>query len=913
MTEYILYFIFLLLFSNVLASLPFVKLKDKIKIGFISGSILLAILSSLYLALSFYLYHLSPVIFSNEEILNLEKSGYLLAVLLSYFFPILLDKEKLFGNNKKVQLFYFSSSLLFISVGIILPFKISYVIFFIGLTFLYFLVLSYNFYVEKRVGDLSKILFFSILVLLVLPLFVVDVPFVSSVYNIFLFSIVLITTSLFFINLLIFSVIRNLQNLLLLPLFVVLYIVGYYQLSRFLSITDDINFYNITAIIGFLSALLSVLASFSAKQFKDFLFFITTSVSGVLISMLGLSRYFELSFSVLSAFYLIIMFVSIVAFSLQLFYIKEWNRLFLFFFAVFIVAMVGLPPFSIYFSKIEFVSTLISYKMWSWVIGFLFVWILQIGSFIKVFGEKYEKVDFQLKTKIHKALIFVFLSIVMLFLAFINPYYVNGFWGIEYIMLFSFFVIYLLDVYLPKVVSGASVFVLFELINYKQFSAEFLLIFGFFILVFMFWVVFNKKSKGIIPIFWLFLTAIVGVWDSNNIFIFSFWSLFASLTGFLMLFYSRGDFKNTLSYLYLSLIGDFLIFVALAKFYNGESVLLISDAIKYAAESKVLSLMVFGGILIKLPILGFRMWVNKISLHLLFIIFYPFLIMIKFYLSGFHCIYNEWVLAFLIFIFIVTGVKAIDTDNIFNYLKNMISVSATLILLILVFESFSISIIAFITLLFSFLLFLYFISLFTIIAFESDNFSEIGNLFKKNTGLGLLSFLTFIWFYSIGIFGISFTGNLVQKAPFVGLVILLVFGMTLAYYMYNIFDDGINLKSERRIGVSLHLFILIVSSAVVLWLLPLFYELPNIKFLFFSVIFFLLLFFTFNHGAIGTILRNSKLFELFRMTSKDNLLLSHFKKMIDFGGEVASLLYRDDRGFLLNIILFVIMIFVFAW
>jgi len=285
----------------VLVALPFIKIKDAIKNILVGSGIFLSVLFAGFLFFSFYMYHTSTIRFLNVDVLDIESSGYLFALLVSYFLPVIFGRENLF-SKRKGSLFYYSASLLLIALGIVLPLEDSLVLFFIGLVFMYFLMLSYSFYIGRKIWIISKVMYLGVLVLLLLPHYIHANELVTKIYLISILIFTLLLVAPFFVNLWAFGLIRNLPDILLLPLFTVLFVDGFYQLSRFLESSGIENFYNITAVIGFLSALFSVLASYSAKNFKEFLFFIITSVSGVLVILLGLSRYVGLAYNIVSSF-----------------------------------------------------------------------------------------------------------------------------------------------------------------------------------------------------------------------------------------------------------------------------------------------------------------------------------------------------------------------------------------------------------------------------------------------------------------------------------------------------------------------------------------------------------------------------------------------------------------------------------
>ncbi len=916
MEQVLLYILFSLLIFNVLTALPFVKIPENIKILGIGGSLFLSVLMVGFLTYSFYMYHISPVRFLGIDLLNFENSSYLLAVLAAYFLPVYFDREHLFVKRKGA-LFYYSVSLLLIAAGIVLPLEDALVLYFIGLIFLYFLFLLFSFYIAPKIWVVSRVMYVVVLVLLLLPHLGVGNEWVTKVYLIFVLIFTLLLVAPFFVNLWVFGLVRNLPGILLLPLFTVLFIGGFFQLSRFLVYAHNVDFYNITAMVGFLSALFSVFAAFAVKDFKEFLFFLLTSISGTAVTMLGLSRYVGDAYGIVSAFYMITVFIGLSGL-VVLVYLndgKRWNRVVLFLFALFSVAMAGFPPYSSFFSKIEFLSDLFSYRMWSWAVGFSLVWLLQAGVLLRWFAYRYGSVDFDLKIRVGRLWVVGLLVVALFVLAVLNAYYANGFWGLSFLMLYVFLIVYVVDVFLPSILSGLFVFVSFVLFNYGKLDFDMFVILGSLTFLFMLWTSFDKKSKGGIPMFWLLLSAIVGIWQASNIFIFAFWMFFGSLASFLVLLFNRYDqisVKGALSYLYLSLIGDFLIFSVLAYFYTGDSVPLLTDVFKIAGSNDLTAFVIFTGILMKLPVLGFQFWLEKISLEFITVAFYPLLIYSRFYLGGFACNCEGVVLPYLLIILIFSVIRTIDTDTIYEYLKNIISVSITLILIIFLIAGINLPVLIFIVSAYSFTVFLYFVSLFVIMAFDSDEFLMIGNLIKKNTGLGILLYMTFIWFYSLGVTGVFFSDYVVLKNPFVSYVVLLAYGVALAYFMYGMFAEGVDVKNTDRKGLSVHLFVMIMNTVFAVWILPFFYDLPHFSIIFLSIVFFMLLYFAFRHGNIATVLRASKFFEMVRRFHR-NFFVIHFPKFLDLAAEVSYLVYRDNGGLIFNILLFAAIIFVFAW
>lgn len=482
-------------------------------------------------------------------------------------------------------------------------------------------------------------------------------------------------------------------------------------------------------------------------------------------------------------------------------------------------------------------------------------------------------------------------------------------------MFYILIAIYVVDLFLPRAISGLIALSAFGIMIYN--SPGNIMLYSVFILLLLFfiWSVFDKKSKGIIPIIWLLVSSAVGVYNASNVYILSYWLMLGTLASFLLLMFNRYDYvsvRSAVAYLSLSFVGDMLIIFSLFEGYNGVDVLPLGETVANLTADKLTAFILFVGFMLKLPITGINFWLRKISLEYISVAFFPLALFVKFFLIGYHCDCVYYLGPILMLSMLYSAVRSLDADTVYKYLKEIIPVSIDLILILFLVNGVNNSVLIFGMLTFSFVLFMYFVSLYMVMVYETDLFSGFGNFFRKNVVVGLMVYVTFLWFYGFGISWAFYSDEIMVEKPALGYIVLFTYGSSLAYFMYSIFAEGVNVRKTKKRRLPLPLFLLIVNTMLIIWVLPVFSTYSNSLVLFLSSIFFLFLYLSFKYGNVATLLRVSKFFDMVRMM-ETNIIEKHFERFISFISSNLSILYRDNSGILFNIILFCILVTIILW
>ena len=919
MWETILSSFSLLVIINVLLSFGFVNIKEKGKRFFSYSVYVLGLGISLFFIYKFYVSRISSID-TNYFSFGFDEAGMLLLLSLSALVPFGVQKMKLFtGNN--TRFIYYNLVYALTSVSLFLPFNLSVILWFLAVIGFYFLLLTYTFNLHPVVWIISRVAYITITFFLLLSYIVVGNVFIYELHLITEFLVILIIASPFVVNLWSYSLIKHISKEFLPLFFFLTFGGGLYLMKNFLYLHPDLTyFHRVVGLVGVLSALLSIITAYSVKEeYKNFVFFIMATVSGIGLTMVGLKIYFPMSFNIDFSFYFYTVFISFIGLTLvKIFVSQERNDMFTYLFeGVFLFSILMLPPFSSFFSILDFLTALMSYNMYSWVILLGVIWILLVGVGLNVFAKEFIYIKTSFNIKLKKSWLWILLGLVLLFVSYINIYYAAGMWGVSYSMLYWLVAIYLASVLLPKWVHIVITVLAFSLEMYSlPVINEVKLFLSIILFTFIIWAIIDKKQKGLLPSLWIVFSAILGVLTSTLITTFMFWMVLGNIGIFLLLLFVRYDklsISSATRYLYLSLIGDILIFFVFFLHFDGTSLPTLSNVLEHIVVNKYELYLLLLGIFLRLPITGLNFWLEKISLESIIISFFPLLLFMKvLLLSRINVSWDSYGLQIvLLFLMIYSIVKSLDADTMYSFMKNFIPATLDMILILFLVRGVSLYSILATLLSFSFVLFLYFVSVYMVKVFDTDKFSKTESLFNKNPLIGVLVFITFIIFFSGDVTGLFLSDYVMLDRPAISFIVLFFYGLSVAYVVYNFFSDGINVNKTNRWKIPMTLFLLMFVSMLILWIGVIYLSHIDSSMVFSSALFFGVLLFSFFYGNMSIWLRRSKTFEVFRQI-KNNWITKHLPMWIKRISQFLLIFYRDNGGYVFNIILFIVLILVFV-
>ncbi|MCD6366986.1 MAG: hypothetical protein J7L46_05540 [Bacteroidales bacterium] len=334
---------------------------------------------------SFFGLPIPSIVFDEHRLLLL---GFVnLAGLFSGFFLINFFQSKPIVKLLAFLLFFFSVNLIILSSSILITVMTV-------LLALFSFAGLFNKFFGTKVSQITFLIFFSAAILLITGLLIMVFSGVSlqfqeipDISNFFFFAGFLLLFGTFPITSATekgLSIEKGIFLLLFQGVFLSVIFFVFYLLSKAIVNESMLNAMAIMGLLTYFSASFMATGQVSAAKILSYN---TTGQFGLMISIIGLSRYLGIdSFFILAGIFLTHFFAKTgilwLTSDMAKDKITDWSSLRkkiipLFFFGVFVFALIGFPPFPSFFSRWQLLEHLISYQMYDWIIFFGLAFLLE--------------------------------------------------------------------------------------------------------------------------------------------------------------------------------------------------------------------------------------------------------------------------------------------------------------------------------------------------------------------------------------------------------------------------------------------------------------------------------------------------------------------------------------------------------
>jgi len=408
---------------------------------------------------------------------------------------------------------------------------------------------------------------------------------------------------------------------------------GLFVLYKILAVTNNDTFYNLVAVIGIITFIASNIVGTKQEKATRLLGYSSIAQTGLLLTVIGLSKNLGTSFetiffSLLITHYLSKAILFWIAGIVNKKFIKDWGiirskPLLLFFAGISIFALMGFPPFPAFFGKWELLLNLSASGKTLWVFLILIGSLIEAVYLFRWFGkmmkletsEKIEKIE---KIGLNKIVpVYTFGIILFVISYYSSLLFKNGnTLDMFYIPLLFIAGLFIIDRFLTVVVKNSiliaamsyySYIILPELTEYRFIFGIIFLIGGIITLL----AGFSKSGKreGFYPFVALMYTGLIMLVLSENILqFFISWELMTAGSYFLIL-RGKNSISHALSYMLFSLGGAFLILAGFSMAFAETGAVSISlDILKDVSNNS--------GIIYALLAIGFMTKTASIGLHI---------------------------------------------------------------------------------------------------------------------------------------------------------------------------------------------------------------------------------------------------------------------------------------------------------
>ncbi len=395
------------------------------------------------------------------------------------------------------------------------------------------------------------------------------------------------------------------------------------------------DWYYYVAMIGAITFLGSNLVGLNQNNAKRLLGYSSVGQVGLLTMVIGFSHIlgeeFEfVAFTILISHFLAKAGLFWISGMMEKNDIKSWavlhrEPILVFLMGIFILALLGLPPFPSFFGKWELVMSLASEGKFVWILAILAGSLLEAIYLFRWFGYVFNNDERKMVIHNHIFVTAKKLAPVIIFgLALLGiSYYAIQWLEVEIIRWYIPFVIvaalFFLD-YFPTVIKNIIAiaglgFYAYDLIYMDLMQsgdilrlvfASIFIVGGFVLLI----PGFNHKGKrmGLYPLFFLMFTGLAGLIESKNTLQFFFSWEIMTIASYLLIIRGRKAMKPAFKYIVFSVGGAYFMLMAFAMAFKTNGGLTLDVLATFSEWSVWIAILLAIGLMVKIASLGLHIW-----------------------------------------------------------------------------------------------------------------------------------------------------------------------------------------------------------------------------------------------------------------------------------------------------------------